>query len=66
MPEMDGYILMRQVRLRASEEQILAIALTAYAGDVNQQQALGVGFQMHVPKPVEPEKLVRAIANLVG
>ena len=66
MPEMDGYTLMRQVRLRASEGQIPAIALTAYAGDVNQQQALGVGFQMHIPKPVEPEKLVRAIANLVG
>jgi CheY-like chemotaxis protein len=66
MPEMDGYTLMRQVRLRTSEGQIPAIALTAYAGDVNQQQALGVGFQMHIPKPVEPEKFVRAIANLVG
>ena len=34
MPEMDGYMLMRQVRLRTSEGQISAIALTAYAGDV--------------------------------
>ncbi|NEQ20829.1 MAG: PAS domain S-box protein [Microcoleus sp. SIO2G3] len=66
MPEMDGYMLMRQVRLRTSEGQIPAIALTAYAGEVNQQQALGVGFQMHIPKPVEPENLVKAIANLVG
>ena len=66
MPEMDGYTLMRQVRLRASEGQIPAIALTAYVGEVNQQQALGVGFQIHIPKPVEPEKLLRAMANLVG
>ena len=65
MPEMDGYMLMRQVRLRTSEGQISAIALTAYARDVNQQQAVTVGFQMHVPNPVELEKLARAIANLV-
>jgi PAS domain S-box-containing protein len=75
MPEMDGYMLMRQIQARYSQqsEQIpglsesmpKAIALTAYAGEVNQQQALAAGFHMHLPKPVEPEDLVRAIANLV-
>lgn len=42
MPEMDGYSLMRQIRL-LSEDQggiIPAIALTAYPGEVDQQQAL--------------------------
>jgi PAS domain S-box-containing protein len=29
------------------------------------QQALAAGFQMHIPKSVEPKKLVRAIVNLV-
>ncbi|BDI15555.1 hypothetical protein ANSO36C_13570 [Nostoc cf. commune SO-36] len=43
-----------------------AIALTAYAGEINQQQALESGFQKHLSKPVEPEELVKAIATLIG
>jgi PAS domain S-box-containing protein len=66
MPEMDGYMLMQRVRKLAIAQggQIPAIALTAYAGELNQQQALAAGFQMHMPKPVDPEALVQAIACL--
>ncbi|MEH2265935.1 ATP-binding protein [Nostoc sp.] len=68
MPETDGYMLIRQVRaLQAKQaKQIPAIALTAYAGEINQQQALESGFQKHLSKPVEPEELVNAIATLIG
>jgi PAS domain S-box-containing protein len=68
MPQMDGYMLMRQVRSLPPQQggQIRAIALTAYAGDFNQQQALQAGFQQHVSKPVEPGALVRAILSLVN
>lgn len=67
MPDMDGYMLIKQVRALAPEQgsQIPAIALTAYAGDTNQQQVLAAGFQKHISKPIEPEKLVQAIACLV-
>jgi PAS domain S-box-containing protein len=67
MPEMDGYMLLRQIRASMPEQcrQIPAIALTAYAGEFDQKQALSAGFQMHIPKPVEPEKLVTAVAQLV-
>lgn len=67
MPEVDGYTLMRQVRARPPHQcgQIPAIALTAYAGEINQQQALAAGFQIHVSKPVEPAELVQAIVTLV-
>jgi CheY-like chemotaxis protein len=68
MPDMDGYMLMRQVRafLPQQGRPLPALALTAYAGEYNQQQALAAGFQLHVAKPVEPEELVRSIASLVG
>jgi signal transduction histidine kinase/CheY-like chemotaxis protein len=68
MPDMDGYMLMRQVRGLSSEQngQVRAIALTAYAGDFNQQQALQAGFQRHIAKPVEPNQLVEAIVTLIG
>lgn len=81
MAGMDGYMLLQQIRgqeasqsnsfnpgrtIPAFSEAVLpAIALTAYATEVDQQRALQVGFQAHLAKPVEPEELVRAIANVL-
>jgi CheY-like chemotaxis protein len=39
--------------------------LTAFAGEMNQQQALAAGFHMHLSKPVEPDQLISMIASLV-
>ncbi|AFY46164.1 PAS domain S-box [Nostoc sp. PCC 7524] len=68
MPEMDGYMLVRQIRKWSPEQggQIPAIALTAYAGEIDHQQALAAGFQKHIPKPAETVELVMAIAQLLG
>ena len=68
MPDVDGYMLMRQVRTLPPEQggQIPAIALTAYAGEINYQQALAAGFQRHVSKPVEPDKLIEVIGSLIS
>ncbi|MEJ6484566.1 PAS domain S-box protein [Nostoc punctiforme UO1] len=67
MPRTDGYMLMREVRSRSPQEggRVPAIALTAYAGEMNQQQALAAGFQMHISKPVDPDVLVKAIVDLI-
>ncbi|MBE9226552.1 response regulator [Phormidium sp. LEGE 05292] len=66
MPEMDGYMLMQQIRALPPERggQIKAIALTAYAGDLNQQQALQAGFQRHLAKPIDPQALIKTISKL--
>lgn len=50
MPGVDGYELMRQIRRLppAYGGKIPAIALTAYAGELNQQKALAAGFQAHL------------------
>ncbi len=68
MPEVDGYMLIRQIRAMTPEQggEIPAIALTAYAGESDQHQALFVGFQRHVAKPVEPAKLAAVIASLAA
>jgi CheY-like chemotaxis protein len=66
MPDVDGYMLIQQVRtLLPQGGQIKAIALTAYAGEMNQQQALAAGFQKHISKPIDPGVLVQAISSLV-
>jgi CheY-like chemotaxis protein len=67
MPQVDGYALMRQVRQFPPEQggRIPGLALTAYAGEIDYQQAISAGFQHHLAKPVEPEALIEAVANLV-
>jgi PAS domain S-box-containing protein len=66
MPDEDGYSLME--RVRASEagrgERIPAVALTAYARVEDRLRALSAGYNMHVPKPVEPAELAMVIASL--
>jgi len=68
MPGEDGYSLIRQVRaLEAFQEGVLlAIALTAYAGEAERVQALEAGFQMHVSKPVDPFELAAVVASLAA
>ena len=68
MPKTDGYMLMREVRSRSPQQggNVPAIALTAYAGEMNQQQALAAGFQMHISKPVDPDVLLKAIVDLIN
>ncbi|MBP5973055.1 PAS domain S-box protein [Brasilonema sp. CT11] len=67
MPQMDGYMLMRQIRAITSKQgrDVLALALTAYAGEINQQQAIAAGFQRHITKPIDPEELVKVIVDLI-
>ncbi len=66
MPDQDGYDLIKQVRSLEQLGQIPAMALTAYAREEDRTRALAAGFQMYLSKPVEPEKLASAIAQLVG
>lgn len=67
MPGEDGYALIRKVREREEKQQQIlpAIALTAYAMESDREKALDAGFQMHVTKPVDPDRLVRAIVHLL-
>lgn len=68
MPEMDGYALISKVRQLPVERgrKIPAAALTAYAGIEDRRRALAAGYQMHIPKPVEPAKLSSVVASLAG
>lgn len=69
MPEEDGYDLIRRVRsleAAAGGGRIPAIALTAYARVEDRVRALNAGYQVHVPKPIEPVELVAMVASLAG
>jgi PAS domain S-box-containing protein len=66
MPGEDGYALLRRVRALPPEQggTTPAAALTAFARTEDRVRALSAGFQIHVPKPVEPAELVAVVQNL--
>jgi CheY-like chemotaxis protein len=64
MPGEDGYTLIQRVRSAGLAQSVPAIALTAYARDEDARRALRSGFQAHLSKPVDPQKLVDAIGRL--
>jgi signal transduction histidine kinase/ActR/RegA family two-component response regulator len=68
MPGTDGYQLIRELRLRPSQEggSVPAAALTAYARTEDRLRALRAGFQLHLSKPVQPSELVTVVASLAA
>lgn len=68
MPGKDGYSLIRKLRQLEEQRgaQMPAIALTAYAGNDDRQQALLAGFQRHLTKPVEAAELVKMVISLTA
>ena len=66
MPEESGYDLLRRLRSLPSSAggETPAVALTAYASAHDRVKLLRAGFQMHVPKPVQPAELATVVATL--
>lgn len=66
MPNSDGYDLIGRVRAWEAQRggRIPAVALTAYARVEDRVRALRAGFQVHVPKPIEPVELLAVVASL--
>ena len=67
MPHEDGYQFIQRVRRLESEagRSPAAIALTAYARAEDRERALQAGYQLHVPKPIDPRAVVTAVAQLI-
>jgi CheY-like chemotaxis protein len=68
MPRVDGYELIRRVRaMQASERRVLpAIALTAFARGEDAAKARQAGYGVHLPKPVDPSRLLSTIASVLA
>jgi len=62
MPGVDGYELL--ARVRRAGGQMPAIAVTAFARDVDKSRALAAGYTRHFAKPVAMDALMAAVAEL--
>ena len=68
LPDEDGFSLIRSVRALPPDKggAVPALALTAFARNVDSERALQEGFQLHLAKPAAPQELIDTIARLVG
>jgi CheY-like chemotaxis protein len=64
LPDGDGFALLK--RVRESNHDLPAVAVTAYASRQDVAKALAAGFQAHVAKPAEPAQLSAAVAHASG
>jgi CheY-like chemotaxis protein len=62
MPFEDGYRFMES--LRTASVQVPAVALTAFARREDAERARAAGFQVHMTKPVDGERLISTVAAL--
>jgi CheY-like chemotaxis protein len=69
LPGEDGYSLLRIIRQReqtAAARRVPAVAVTAFAGRQDRERALAAGFDEHLPKPVEPERLISLLEEIAN
>lgn len=66
MPGEDGYSFIARVRALPDDKggRTPAIALTAFARTADRTKALLAGFDMHLPKPVDPSELLAVIESV--
>ena len=65
----DGYVLMRALReleRARGSARVPSLALTAFARNEDRQQATDAGFDAHLAKPVDPQRLLSRIRRLVN
>ncbi|CAN5479761.1 hypothetical protein BH11PSE11_BH11PSE11_21710 [soil metagenome] len=63
MPEMDGLEASKEIRRSVGTDRLPIIAVTANAMEHERQRCLDAGMDDHIPKPVDPDRLLRAIAR---
>lgn len=69
MPDEDGYTFIRRVREMEGGEhrpRVVALALTSFARVEDRIRALKAGFDAHVAKPIDPERVLRTLVQALG
>src|SRR6185436_3023864 len=63
LPVMSGLELARRVRSNRNNDGTRLVALSGYGQDADVQAALDAGFDEHITKPPDPERIERLLAG---
>jgi len=69
MPHEDGYAFLaarRRLEQQQNLPRIPAVAVTAFARPEDRDRAIAAGFDHHLPKPLDGEKLAAALGQLIA
>jgi PAS domain S-box-containing protein len=64
LPGLDGYDVAREIRGSEAADGVYLVALTGYGQPLDRRRALESGFNEHLVKPLNREKLLRLMASL--
>ena len=62
LPGLDGYQLATRMRAQPALEDVVLVALTGYGNESARQRSLGAGFDHHLTKPADFNKLKQILA----
>jgi CheY-like chemotaxis protein len=64
LPEMDGNALAARLRQLPNSATAVLIAITGYGQDADRQRTLAAGFDQHLVKPVDTDRLMQLLAQV--
>ncbi len=65
MPGMDGYQVAAALRAVPDFDQVALIAFTAWGDIVTRQRVIDIGFDEHVIKPANLDRILAAVRNAI-
>jgi len=64
LPDMDGHELARRLRVQPATAAAVLVALTGYGQAEDQQRAQQAGFDHHMVKPADLDRLLTLLASI--
>jgi PAS domain S-box-containing protein len=65
MPQMNGYEVARRIRTTSEGKAVLLVALTGWGQKEDIEKSLQAGFDFHMTKPADPERIERLLDNFL-
>lgn len=66
MPRMDGFSFIKTVREQDAYRDVPIVILSTEGQEKDIQQGLGLGANLYMVKPAQPEKMVKNVKMLLG
>jgi signal transduction histidine kinase len=66
MPGMDGYELLRELRVRPATAEVPVLALSGFDQAEDARRTQAAGFSAHLSKPIELERLLEVVRGVMG